>query len=160
MASITHAYPETLSTAQLVSELVARLVNGEDKDTALNAVAVRYGQDFDTAMSTIVRSEGYTGGCYTTAGIALASFMRASSAKEAILCAVNATVEFQPWANDVDTYAAVTGALAGAYWGVNAIPEEWMYPTNPREKGRQYNLRPHSINELSELAGKLLLGAS
>lgn len=28
--------------------------------------------------------------------------------------------------DDADTVGAVYGALAGAYYGVNAIPKEWM----------------------------------
>jgi len=49
---------------------------------------------------------------------ALYSFMNAKSAEMAILSAVNL-------GGDADTVGACTGALAGAYWGLDALPMRW-----------------------------------
>jgi len=49
---------------------------------------------------------------------ALYSFMHAKSAEMAILSAVN-------MGGDADTAGACTGALAGAYWGLAALPTRW-----------------------------------
>jgi ADP-ribosyl-[dinitrogen reductase] hydrolase len=49
---------------------------------------------------------------------ALFSFMHAKSAEMAILSAVNR-------GGDADTVGSCTGALAGAYWGLGALPERW-----------------------------------
>jgi ADP-ribosyl-[dinitrogen reductase] hydrolase len=49
---------------------------------------------------------------------ALHSFMHAKSPEMAILSAVNL-------GGDADTVGACTGALAGAYWGLNALPARW-----------------------------------
>ena len=49
---------------------------------------------------------------------ALYSFMNAKSAEMAILSAVNR-------GGDADTVGACTGALAGAYWGLEALPLRW-----------------------------------
>lgn len=49
---------------------------------------------------------------------ALHSFMHAKSAEMAILSAVNL-------GGDADTVGACTGALAGAYWGLGALPLRW-----------------------------------
>ena len=49
---------------------------------------------------------------------ALHSFMHAKSAEMAILSAVNL-------GGDADTVGACTGALAGAYWGLEALPLRW-----------------------------------
>ena len=49
---------------------------------------------------------------------ALHSFMHAKSAEMAILSAVNL-------GGDADTVGACTGALAGAYWGLDALPLRW-----------------------------------
>ena len=49
---------------------------------------------------------------------ALHSFMHAKSAEMAILSAVNL-------GGDADTVGACTGALAGAYWGLDALPQRW-----------------------------------
>ena len=44
--------------------------------------------------------------------------MHAKSAEMAILSAVNL-------GGDADTVGACTGALAGAYWGLDALPLRW-----------------------------------
>ncbi len=49
---------------------------------------------------------------------ALHCFMNARSLEEAILSAINL-------GGDADTVGACCGALAGAYWGVEAIPQRW-----------------------------------
>jgi ADP-ribosyl-[dinitrogen reductase] hydrolase len=49
---------------------------------------------------------------------ALCCFMNASSLDYAVLSAVNL-------GGDADTVGACTGALAGAYWGISAIPSRW-----------------------------------
>ena len=49
---------------------------------------------------------------------ALHAFMHAKSAEMAILSAVNL-------GGDADTVGACTGALAGAYWGLEALPLRW-----------------------------------
>jgi len=44
--------------------------------------------------------------------------MHAKSAEMAILSAVNL-------GGDADTVGACTGALAGAYWGLEVLPDRW-----------------------------------
>ena len=50
---------------------------------------------------------------------ALHSFMGAKSLEQAVLSAVNL-------GGDADTVGACCGALAGSYWGAEAVPERWM----------------------------------
>jgi ADP-ribosyl-[dinitrogen reductase] hydrolase len=49
---------------------------------------------------------------------ALSCFMNARTLENAVLSAINL-------GGDADTVGACTGALAGAWWGVEAIPERW-----------------------------------
>jgi ADP-ribosyl-[dinitrogen reductase] hydrolase len=49
---------------------------------------------------------------------ALSCFMQAKTLEEAILSAINL-------GGDADTVGACCGALAGAYWGLEAVPERW-----------------------------------
>jgi len=49
---------------------------------------------------------------------ALSCFMHATTLENAMLSAINL-------GGDTDTVGACTGALAGAYWGLKAIPERW-----------------------------------
>ena len=51
---------------------------------------------------------------------ALHSFMNAKSFEGAVLSAIN-------MGGDADTAGACSGALAGAYWGLCAIPERWKH---------------------------------
>ncbi|MCX6688439.1 MAG: ADP-ribosylglycohydrolase family protein [Methanoregula sp.] len=66
---------------------------------------------------------------------ALSSFMQARSFEGAVLSAIN-------MGGDADTVGACTGALAGAYWGLCAIPKRW------RDKLERYD-------ELLALADRL-----
>jgi len=49
---------------------------------------------------------------------ALSCFMNSRTFENALLSAVNL-------GGDADTVGACCGALAGAYWGINAVPERW-----------------------------------
>jgi len=49
---------------------------------------------------------------------ALSCFMRARTFETAVLSAINL-------GGDTDTAGACCGALAGAFWGLGAIPERW-----------------------------------
>jgi ADP-ribosyl-[dinitrogen reductase] hydrolase len=66
---------------------------------------------------------------------ALTVFMEAMSLEDAVVRAVN-------MGGDADTIGAVTGALAGAYWGATAIPLHW-----------RVQLRDH--DRIIDLAGDL-----
>jgi len=46
---------------------------------------------------------------------------------------------------DADTTGAIVGAIAGAYYGMNGIPREWLRKLDPAVRG-----------ELTELAGRLV----
>ena len=56
--------------------------------------------------------------CVLCSHAALRCFMDARSFEQAVLSAIN-------MGGDADTVGACTGALAGAYWGLDAIPERW-----------------------------------
>lgn len=63
-----------------------------------------------------INSEGYV---IDTLEASLWCFLTTSSYSEAVLKAVNL-------GEDTDTTAAVTGGLAGVYYGVEDIPPEWI----------------------------------
>jgi ADP-ribosylglycohydrolase len=67
--------------------------------------------------------------------ISILCFTHTHSYKDAVLKAVNL-------GDDTDTTAAVTGALAGLYYGIDAIPAEWLNTLAKRD-------------EISALAGRL-----
>ena len=64
---------------------------------------------------------------------AIASFLLTRGFKESVVVAVNC-------GGDTDTVGAMSGALAGAYYGYSQIPEEWLWPLENEGKGRDYIL--------------------
>ncbi len=62
-----------------------------------------------------------------TLEVAFHSFLYTSSFEEAVVQAVNL-------GGDADTQGAVTGALAGAYYGLSQIPERWLSKLNQLER--------------------------
>lgn len=63
-----------------------------------------------------IKSDGFV---INTLEASLWSFINSQSFEEAVLKAVNL-------GGDSDTVAAVTGQLAGAYYGYNLIPDKWL----------------------------------
>ena len=63
-----------------------------------------------------VVSRGYDVATYEAA---LWCVLQSSNLEEAVIRAVNL-------GDDADTVGAVTGALAGALWGADAIPARWL----------------------------------
>jgi ADP-ribosyl-[dinitrogen reductase] hydrolase len=41
---------------------------------------------------------------------------------------------------DTDTIGAMSGAIAGAYYGYSQIPRQWLMPLENEGKGRDYIL--------------------
>lgn len=69
---------------------------------------------------------GETGYVVDSLTAAVYSMLRSESYEAAILCAVNLGY-------DTDTNAAITGALAGAYYGAQAIPPRWLNALRRRD---------------------------
>jgi len=64
---------------------------------------------------------------------AIASFLLTREFKESIIVAVNC-------GGDTDTLGAMSGAIAGAYYGYCHIPRQWLMPLENQGKGRDYIL--------------------
>jgi len=60
---------------------------------------------------------------------AVSFFWHAESFEEAVADAAN-------FGGDADTIAAITGGLAGAYYGYDAIPERWTKELAPEVRAR------------------------
>jgi ADP-ribosylglycohydrolase len=88
---------------------------------------------FKTKQPAEIRGTGYV---VDTLEAALWAFQRTDSFEAGALAAVNL-------GDDADTTGAIYGQLAGAYYGVEGIPERWR---------RRLAL----TEQISELAGKLL----
>jgi len=71
---------------------------------------------FEVLSETEIQSTGYV---ISTLEASVWCFMNTSSYKEAVLKAINL-------GGDTDTIAALTGGLAGLYYGYDSIPEKWI----------------------------------
>lgn len=120
----THGAPQAVDGCVLLADRLRRAIAGEDRETLLMA------QSFDghPAVQDIaagtwqarargaIRASGYVVHTLEAAFWAVAS---TSSFEDAVIVAVNL-------GDDADTVGAVTGQIAGALYGMSAIPERWL----------------------------------
>lgn len=125
----THGSPETNYACVLYSIYISRALNGWSKDEILagtwlstvsehippKIVEISNGSYFNKPEADI----NGTGYVIDSLEAALWCFKTTNSYKEAVLTAANL-------GDDADTTAAIVGMLAGAYYGVEGIPEEWL----------------------------------
>ncbi|MDP1979112.1 ADP-ribosylglycohydrolase family protein [Undibacterium sp.] len=128
----THAAPEAMQCCQLLSALLCRLFAGCSKadlfvdvpftPTGPKVLAISQA-GFITKSRDEIRGSGYS---VESLEASLWCFMHTDNFKDAILTATNL-------GDDADTTAAITGQLAGAYYGVEGIPPEWLERLAMRE---------------------------
>lgn len=122
----THAAEECLDASRLFARLLIRALQGAAKEDVLMADQA-YGYA-TPALGAIARGDyrgksrdDISGSGYVVASLeaALWSFDTTTSYRDAILAAANL-------GDDADTTAAICGQVAGAFYGVNGIPAEWL----------------------------------
>lgn len=121
----THGAPEAIECCQVLAECIANALRGASKTQVLQVgylalsepkvASIAGGHSLEKARSEIVGS-GYA---VASLEAALWCFHHTDSFAEAVLMAANL-------GDDADTTAAIVGQLAGAYYGVQGIPVEWL----------------------------------
>ena len=130
---------EALDASRLFATQLRHALNGEDKHLILVGHRARVSAPaiVDIARGDVAtwQAQGIRGSGYVVQSLraALWCFASTDSFEQAVLAAANL-------GDDADTTAAICGQLAGAYYGVQAIPEAW------RERIVQAEL----INQLSD----------
>lgn len=121
----THAAPEAIECCQLLAGLIASALEGANKAELRQLRRVNFSQpkvaaiargDYLNKTQATIKGSGY---CVQSLEAALWCFHQTDSFEAAILQAANL-------GDDADTTAAITGQLAGAYYGVRGIPERWL----------------------------------
>jgi len=121
----THAAPEAIECCQLFAELICRALQGASKSDLRHLghrhfsepkVAAIAGGDYLAKPESEIVGTGY---CVASLEAALWCFHHTDSFEDAILQAANL-------GDDADTTAAIVGQLAGAFYGVQAIPGNWL----------------------------------
>jgi len=118
---ITHHDPVAGTCSQAVNRMAADLARGMPREQALlRAVAACPPGEVREILSRWDAIEPVASlDAVTLTHCAVRVFLEAESFEEAVVRAVNL-------GGDTDTAGAVTGALAGACWGIRAIPERWL----------------------------------
>ncbi|OYE06513.1 ADP-ribosylglycohydrolase family protein [Nostoc sp. 'Peltigera membranacea cyanobiont' 232] len=136
VSAITHAHARSQMACGIYISIAVALLEGADLQTAyLQALqdiqtiySVRefllekphFGRIFSGEIGKLPVEEINSGGyVIDTLESSLWCLLNSSSYSEAVLKAVNL-------GGDTDTTAAVTGGLAGIYYGVENIPQKWM----------------------------------
>lgn len=122
----THASPDCLDSAELLGHVLWQLLQGADlhslledipyfisRDTSIKRIQMGY---FQILKREDVRSTGYV---INTLEAALWSCYHSNTFEGALINAVNL-------GGDADSIGAVTGQIAGAAYGMKAIPERWL----------------------------------
>jgi ADP-ribosyl-[dinitrogen reductase] hydrolase len=121
----THGAVECLEACQLFAEILFNAFSDKDKEICLfnttfkpatpTIGSITLGEYRNKKMSEI-KGSGYV---VSSLEAALWCFYHTDSFEDAILVSANL-------GDDADTTAAICGQIAGAYYGVNAIPERWL----------------------------------
>ncbi|UZE10154.1 ADP-ribosylglycohydrolase family protein [Pseudomonas sp. B21-053] len=128
----THAAPEAIECCQLFAELIGKTLQCAFKEdlrslpetTFLEPKVAEIARgDYLGKPKSEIRGSGY---CVASLEAALWCFHHTDSFEAAILEAANL-------GDDADTTAAIVGQLAGAYYGVQAIPEGWLTKLHQRD---------------------------
>jgi ADP-ribosylglycohydrolase len=139
-SSITHAHEWSVAACFVYLEYLLKILSGADKrdayadlradfaqnyalshtvcigGTALANFALVLDADIGALPESVIKSGGFV---IDTLEAAFWCFLTTENYRDAVLKAVNL-------GGDTDTTAAVTGALAGLYYGADAIPSDWL----------------------------------
>ena len=124
-SKLTHAHPRSQAVCALYCLVVQLILRGETRrDQALAQALVSASRHLPPGvkgeLETIRRYSQRSGSTYVIDAFwsAWEAFAVSASYRETVERAVR-------YGNDTDTTAAIAGGLAGAYWGLEAIPAEW-----------------------------------
>ncbi|SDY79264.1 ADP-ribosylglycohydrolase family protein [Bacillus sp. 166amftsu] len=134
---ITHAHPRAIVGSIIYIECLIRLYHNNTSQESLEVVKRLFDKNFDKSHKyqeelkhysrlfendffrlpkNEILSDGYV---VHTLEAAIWCFGNSTTFKEAVLKAINL-------GEDTDTIAAITGTLAGMYYKMDEIPEEWL----------------------------------
>ena len=137
VSKITHGHPRSQLACSLYSLFVKELLKGSSPQEAYDTMRLKsqtvffvdrkvgkqlshFERIISGKLPNLPESEIKSGG-YVVESLeaALWSFLTTSSFKDAVLTAVNLG-----W--DTDTVGAITGSMAGVYYGFSNIPDHWL----------------------------------
>lgn len=136
VSALTHRHIRAAMSCMIYLRLAEYLLNGEEKIVAFSKMQedilalwgeinfaeeeqIHFARCIAQDIRDVAREDLKSGGYVIEAlEASLWCFLQENSYKEAVLSVINL-------GHDTDTTAAITGGLAGLYYGVQAIPERW-----------------------------------
>ena len=113
-AEVTHNHPEGIKGAQATAGAIFLARQGRPKSEICDYVSAGYGYDLNRTLEQIRQTYSYDVTCQGTVPEAVIAFLESGDFEEAVRKAI--------WLRgDADTLAAITGAIAEAYYG--GVPE-------------------------------------
>lgn len=133
LSSLTHSHKRSLIACVIYTAIALNLINDMNIEEAINKALKDssdyyenekeinnykriFDSDFKKLQETKIESSGYV---VHTLEASIWILLNTSNYKDAVLKAVN-------FGDDTDTTAAVTGGLAGLYYGMDNIPSKWI----------------------------------
>lgn len=158
-AALTHTDPRCIDANKVFTFLLIRALNSDDKEEVLSTEALEayFCDTLDAEITTVaqgsyrqlsesqIESSGYV---VTSLEAALWAFYNAKNFEEGAKLAVNL-------GNDADTIGAIYGQIAGAFWGYQAIPHDWI--TGLHDAARIVTLADLLVTGLTEQHLEVLL---
>ena len=137
---LTHAHPECVAGSVFVNVLTVRLVQGDDLAQAVAEAAAASSLP-DGLRQVVLSAPARQRGELKNSGWVRHTLESAVWGLRTTTCFEDAVVQVANLGNDADTAAAVVGALAGARYGLNAIPARWREKLSgewPLRSGRRF----------------------
>jgi ADP-ribosylglycohydrolase len=110
-AAVTHSHPEGILGAEATAAAVYLARTGRSKDDIRTAITNDYGYDLSATLDEIRPGYAFDVSCRGTVPPAVIAFLESDGYEDAVRKAVSL-------GGDSDTLACITGAIAGAYYGV------------------------------------------
>ncbi|MEU6844369.1 ADP-ribosylglycohydrolase family protein [Streptomyces sp. NPDC046716] len=153
IAALTHGDRAAWEGTAIFHELVRVAIEGADPLAALPDTLDLVHPDHRTRYATVLapdwhpdRATEFNGAVWPCLGSAVWALRTTTGFEDAIRAAIDL-------GGDTDTVAAVTGGLAGAYYGLDAVPGHWTSPLHVPLPG--FDGRVLRLADLLHLAHRL-----
>ncbi|MGW6910408.1 ADP-ribosylglycohydrolase family protein [Streptomyces sp. NPDC054940] len=153
IAALTHGDRAAWEGTAVFHELVRVALDGGDPSAAVPAALEAVHPDHRDRYAVVLapdwhpdQATEFNGAVWPCLGSAVWALRTTSSYEDAVRAAIDL-------GGDTDTVAAVTGGLAGAVYGISAVPERWTGALHVPLPG--FGGRVLRVGELAELARRL-----
>ncbi|SCD52172.1 ADP-ribosylglycohydrolase [Streptomyces sp. DvalAA-14] len=153
LAALTHGDPAAWEGTAIFHELLRVALNGADPFAAVPDALAAAHPDHRGRYATVLapdwhpeQATEFNGAVWPCLGSAVWAVRTTGSYEEAVRASIDL-------GGDTDTVAAVTGALAGAVHGIDAVPARWTGPLHVPLPGS--GTRVLRLVDLLTLAGRL-----